>query len=83
MTHKREYDYSVITSKYNINIEDFVCGKWKEIKGNSFFAHGLRVLLNYLLIYPDIQPAPLLQKTLRNKFGDDLLISIAAPYPVH
>lgn len=83
LTPKREFDYSNFSRTHNITIEDFVHGKWKDLNQNNFAIKGLRFLLSYYFLFPDIQLTPLLYKTLKNKKGFDLLISIAVPYPVH
>ncbi|HOS46808.1 MAG TPA: glycosyltransferase [Paludibacter sp.] len=83
LTHKRDFDYTEFSTTYNVKIEDFVNGKWKEITGNSIIIKGLRFFLNYFLLYPDIQLTPLVKKALKNKSAYDLLVSIAVPYPVH
>lgn len=83
LTHKRNHDYTDFEKTHNIKIEDFVKGKWKEIKGNNLFIKGIRLVLNYLFLYPDIKLTPLLKRALKSQNGFDLLISIAVPYPVH
>ena len=83
LTHKHEFDYSEFEETYHLNIEDFVKGKWNTLSGKNIFIKGLKVLLNYFLLFPDIQLSQLLKKHLQNKSGYDLLISIAVPYPVH
>lgn len=83
LTYNRGFDYGNFSSNYNIKIEDFVYGKWKEIKGSNIIIRGFRFLLKHFLMFPDIQLTPLLKRALKNKTGYDLLISIAVPYPVH
>jgi len=83
LTYNRGFDYTEFSKTYNLRIEDFVNGKYKEIEGNNIINKATRFLLKYFLIYPDIKFTFLLKKALRNKKGYDLLISIAIPYPVH
>jgi hypothetical protein len=83
LTHKHNVDYNEFSSKYDIKIEDFLYGKWKEIEGRNIVIRGFRFLLKHLFLYPDIQLTPLLKRALKKKTGYDLLISIAIPYPVH
>lgn len=83
LTHRHNFDYSEFSKMYNLKIEDFVENKWKGIKGNNILIKGLRFLLNYFFLFPDIQLTFFLQKALKNRWGYDLLISIAIPYPVH
>lgn len=83
LIYNRGYDYDEFSKTYNIRIEDFIGGKWKEIKGSSIIIRVFRFLFEFFLLYPDIQLTPLLKRALKNKSGYDLLISIAVPYPVH
>ena len=83
LTHKKNYDYTNFENTNNIKIEDFVNGKWKEIKGNNLCFEGFRLIFKYLFLYPEIQSTPLLKKSLKKFNSFDLLVSIADPYPVH
>ena len=83
LTHKRDYDYTSFSNEHNIIIKDFVLGNWKEIKGFSYIKKGIKFILNYFFLYPDIQLTSLVKKSLKKAGRYDLLISIAVPYPVH
>jgi len=83
LTHKRDFNYSKFETKFNLKINDFVKGRWVELKGNNILIRALRFFLNYLILFPDIQLTGMLKKDLKNYSDFDLLISIAVPYSVH
>lgn len=92
-------DVTVITPKaavheefekeYQIKIKDLGKPVWKQVKvsGTGLKRLVLRVkarLFNLLFLYPDIESMFLVKKALSKEKGKyDLLISIAAPHPVH
>jgi hypothetical protein len=83
LTHKRNHNYSDFEKTHNLKIEDFVKGKWKEIKGNSIVNKAFRFILSYFFLYPNIQLTPLIKKALKNQPACNLLISIAKPFEIH
>ena len=83
LTNVRDFDYTEFSKTYNLQIEDFVKGKWKELNGKNIVVRALRYILKYFFLFPDIQLSFLLKKYLISTPGCDLLISIAVPYPIH
>lgn len=88
LTHTRGHDFRSFENRYNLQVKDFTNNQWREIKirGNKFevlVRKAIRSFLVYLFQFPDIQLTIFLRKYLKNFKGYDLLISIAAPYPVH
>jgi hypothetical protein len=81
--NNNSFDYSSFEKKYNIKIIDYVNSKWIDIKPVNIFLKVARFLLNYIILFPDIQLVSLIYKALKNIKGYDLLISIANPYPTH
>lgn len=75
--------------KYNVDIKDLGQNKFKEIDLNNggklvvFFKRILRRSLDLLLDYPSIGWMFKVKRALKNTSGYDLLISIAAPHPIH
>lgn len=83
LTHVRDFDYTEFSKTYNLRIEDFVNGKWKELSKNNIINKVLRCMFKYFFLFPDIQFSLLLKNYLSNMSSYDLLISIAVPYPIH
>ena len=83
LTHKNKNCYQEFQGKYNLKIDDFVKGRWREIQRTNKLFKIIRFILNYLFLFPDIQLTSFLKKELNNYSGFNLLISIAVPYPVH
>ncbi|WP_199117572.1 glycosyltransferase [Pedobacter sp. ASV28] len=75
--------------QHRISIKDLGTPTWKQIKvsGSGIKRLMLRIqarLFNLLFMYPDIQTMFLVNKALRKEKNTyDLLLSIAAPHPVH
>jgi hypothetical protein len=88
ITHSRGNNFEKFEEANNLQILDFAGNSWKDIymKGNVIekkFRKLFRSILKYLFLFPDIQISFILKRYLENLQGYDILISIAAPYPVH
>lgn len=85
LTHKRDFDYSSFEHEYNFKIVDFTNNRWLDFQGSSTFMKRIKLLLNYLFLFPSIQLSWFLKKELtKDTYNNyDLLVSIAVPYPVH
>jgi len=88
LTHKKE-EHVVFEKEHNLIIKDLGKPLFKPIdikrkdKFSSLFFRGLRRALNLFFEYPDIGLMFQVAKKLKKERGYDLLISIAAPHPVH
>ena len=81
-------EHDEFAKQHNFTIKDMGKIKWPAIavKGSGLMRLFRRVvsrLANLLFAYPDIQFIPLLNTTLGQEKGYDLLISIAVPHPIH
>lgn len=83
VTNARDYNYIDFEEKNNLVVEDFVQGKWKDIKGNNIFYRLIRFILNYFFLFPEIQIVHLLKNYFKKEDTYDLIISIAVPHQVH
>lgn len=77
-----------IRQQFGIRIKDLGRPNWKPIplkgSGPALLARRLLARFSGLLFeYPNIQLINMIGKALRGESGYDLLISIAAPHPVH
>lgn len=85
----REAVHEEFEKKYQVKIRDLGKPVWKQVKvsGRGLKRMALRIkarLFNLLFLYPDIESMFLVKKALmKEEPGYDLLISIAAPHPVH
>ncbi len=77
-----------IASKFGIEFKDLGKYTWKpvKVKGTGlirlWFRFWARMLL-WFFEYPSIELVWMVKRALKNESGYDLLISIAAPFPVH
>jgi hypothetical protein len=88
ITFKDSENHPEFEKKYGVTIKDLGNLKWKafQLKGKGVALFGRRFLrraLNLLLLYPEIELQKLVKHALLKESGYDLLISIAAPHPVH
>jgi len=81
--------HQAFAEKHQIQLKDLGKPTWKPIKvsGTGLKRLFLRIqvrLFSLLFLYPDIESMFLVKKALKKEKGKyDLLISIAAPHPVH
>lgn len=88
MTNEREYDYSFFLKSYPIDIITFGPLGFKKFNASKNKLLGdlprkFERLLFILFNYPDIELVWRVKNALRKQNGYDLMISVAAPFPVH
>lgn len=89
LTLRSEKYHTPFEKEYGIRIKDFGPLIFPEIRLDSknkalrLLKRVLRRGLNLFLEYPDIELMFRVQKALKEEEGYDLLVSIAAPFPVH
>ena len=89
VTPREAAEHSEFEQKHQITIKDLGTPSWQQVKvsGTGIKRLALRIkarLFNLLFLYPDIESMFLVKRALRKEKGRyDLLISIAAPHPVH
>lgn len=78
------YDYSSFLEEYSINISNYHKPQDTMSGSKNQFIHLIGRILTYSIEYPNIFIINNVKNILRNECHDyDLLISIAAPHPVH
>jgi glycosyltransferase involved in cell wall biosynthesis len=88
-TLKNKEVHPKIEEAYNITIRDLGKLKFKSVSvnhGNRYISLFKRAISRSLLMlaeYPDVELMYLVAKALKNENGYDLLISVAAPFPIH
>ena len=89
ITPRKEGLHDEFEKEHHVIIKDLGRLKWKPIvvRGTGLIKLFRRILVRFaslLIIYPDIELMFLVRKALKREKGKyDLLISIAAPHPVH
>lgn len=88
VTYKDKVNHPDFEEEYGVTVKDWGNIKWKtiELKGKGMELFGRRILrrtLNLLFQYPGIEIQKLVKNALLKESGYDLLISVAAPHPVH
>lgn len=80
---KSDYDYSIFQSMYPVDILFMPINRAPISLRCGFCSRIINRVASFLFQYPDIKFCWVIEKSLSHLSGFDLLISIAAPHPVH
>jgi hypothetical protein len=88
ITFRDNENHPEFEEKFGVTIKDLGKPRWKtvQLKGKGLKLLGRRLLrraLHLVLLYPEIELQRLVKNALLKESGYDLLISVAAPHPVH
>lgn len=89
LTPRIEKYHLPFEKEHNVTVKDLGAETWNRLTSPGsgqpvkFFTRALNRALNLFFEYPDIQWMFKVKRALQKESGYDLLISIAAPHPVH